>query len=187
MTHCFAGVFGAGAARMRRLWFLSLVCSALPDIDGVISRLASRLFGLQLTGMWWAHRGFSHSVLFALIIGVLAGIVARKIMRFEKPTWLLALYFFAVVMSHGLIDGTTYGGEGVMFFAPFETDRYLFLFTPVPTLNARQWLGSQGLMTFAKEMLWIWLPLSIVGIGLRLFRKTELADPGSKEDQAPIP
>jgi inner membrane protein len=171
MTHFFVGALGTGTVHVRKLWFLSLFCSALPDIDGVITKLSARLLHLRLGGMWWDHRAFSHSLLFALIVGGLAAGFAQKIVRPDKPSWLLFLYFVALTASHGLIDAATNGGQGIMFFAPFYDGRYLFLFTPVPALRVRQWFGSQGLITFGKEILWIWLPLSITYAGLQLLRR----------------
>lgn len=171
MTHLFVAVLGTEAARTRRLWFLGLFCSALPDFDGVIFKLSARFFNLRLGGMWWTHRGFSHSLLFALIVGLTAAAFAQRVLRFDKPLWFLALYFSGVAASHGLVDALTHGGEGVMFFAPFHDGRYLFPFTPVPTLKLRHWLGIQGLITFSKELLWIWLPLFLFSSGFWLFRK----------------
>lgn len=171
MTHFFVGALGAGTVRVRRLWFLSLFCSALPDIDGVITKLSAKLLHLRLGGMWWDHRAFSHSLLFALIVGGLVACFAHKIVRPDKPLWLLFLYFSALTASHGLIDATTNGGQGIMFFAPFYDGRYLFLFTPVPALRFRQWFGNQGAITFGKEILWIWLPLTVVYAGLQLARR----------------
>lgn len=156
---------------MRRLYLVSLFCSALPDVDGVITKLSAMLFGLRLNGMLWTHRGFSHSFLFALLVGIGAALFARTFLKHEKPVSLLILYFFAITASHGLIDAFTHGGEGVMFFAPFHGARYLFPFAPVPTARLRQWFGAQGLITFTREVLWIWLPLTIAYGGLRLLRK----------------
>lgn len=170
MTHCFVGLLGAGATGMGRVWALCFLCSTLPDIDGVIIRLAARLLDLRLTGIWWAHRGFSHSLLFALIIGLLAAVFVKQVLRFDKPFGLLVLYFFVVAASHGLIDAITSGGEGVMFFAPFHDGRYLFLYGPVPTLKARLWFGGQGLITFGKEVFWIWLPSIAFYAGFRLLK-----------------
>ena len=171
MTHCFVGFLGARAASMRRLYLVSLFCSALPDIDGFITRFAARLFGLHLDGPLWSHRGFSHSLLFALLVGIGAALYTQRLLRYEKPLSLLILYFFALTASHGLIDAITHGGEGVMFFSPFHGGRYLFPFGPVPTARIREWFGTQGLITFAHEVLWIWLPLTMAYGGLQLLRK----------------
>lgn len=171
MTHCYIGILGAGATGLKKLWFLSLFCSALPDIDGVITRFAVWVLGLRLSGIWWVHRGFSHSLLFALIVGIAAAAFAKKVLTPDRPLWLLVAYFFAVTASHGLIDATTHGGQGVMFFAPFHDGRYLFLFAPVPALRLRQWFGRQGLITFGKELLWIWLPFTIFYVVFRMAKR----------------
>lgn len=173
MTHCFVGLLGARASGMGKLWLLSFFCSVLPDVDGIITRLSPIFFDVRISGMLWSHRGFSHSLMFALVVGILAALYAQKITRHQKPLPLLILYFFGLTAFHGLIDATTHGGQGVMFFAPLHDGRYLFLFAPVPTLRARQWIGSQGLITFGQEILWIWLPLAVAYIGFRLFQKSQ--------------
>lgn len=159
---------------MRRLYLVSLFCSALPDVDGVITRLSAILFCLRLNGMLLSHRGFSHSLLFALIVGIAAALSARSFLQYEKAVSLLILYFFTITASHGFIDALTNGGEGVMFFAPFYGGRYLFPFAPVPAASLRVWLGTQGLITFVREVLWIWLPLTVMYGGLQLLRKRKV-------------
>lgn len=171
MTHCFLGFLGARSAAMWRLWPLSLFCAALPDIDGVIPRLAARLFHAHLSGMLWSHRGFSHSLFFALLAGTLAALYARKVLRCDRSLPFLGLYFLAITASHGLIDAITNGGEGIMFLAPFYSERYACPFAPVPALRARQWLGAQGVITFGRELLWIWLPVVFGYLGLQLRRR----------------
>ena len=80
------------------------------------------------------HRGFTHSILFVLLLGVaVASIEFRKEkIRFGSHAWLgVAAFFMAVTMTHGLLDAMTDGGLGVGFFIPFSAERYFFPWTPI--------------------------------------------------------
>ncbi len=62
------------------------------------------------------HRGITHSLAFALLLGaIVAGMVFRY---FRASWWSLAVLFFLIIASHGLLDALTRGGEGVLSFWP---------------------------------------------------------------------
>ena len=48
-----------------KFWVLGMVCAVLPDVDVVSFRL-----GIPYEA-FWGHRGFTHSLLFALITGAI--------------------------------------------------------------------------------------------------------------------
>src|SRR5687768_6621299 len=51
----------------RRLWIAAAICAALPDIDAL-----GRPFGnLEYESFFGGHRGFTHSVAFAVLLGAL--------------------------------------------------------------------------------------------------------------------
>ena len=64
-----------------RFWVLSIVCTLLPDIDVV-----GYYFGVRYGDML-GHRGFSHSLLFALLVAVLVTVaVFPAVRRFPMPS-----------------------------------------------------------------------------------------------------
>lgn len=49
----------------KKLWILGIICSILPDADVIGFK-----FGITYES-FWGHRGFSHSLLFALLLGII--------------------------------------------------------------------------------------------------------------------
>lgn len=99
------------------LW--GALAQSIPDIDFIPS------FWLSTPESLLAHRGFTHSILFALLIIPAFALIAEKIHRthhiaFRK--WLL--FFAAEVFVHLFIDG--YNNYGVGWFEPFSHVRYSF-------------------------------------------------------------
>ena len=112
-THAIAGaVIGqAGKPAWRkdwRFWSVVIVFSLLPDIDSIGFHL-----GVPY-GAFWGHRGMTHSLLFALVLATLAAMWLDG--RFHRQ-WEMAILFFLVMASHGVLDAMTNGGLGVAFFA----------------------------------------------------------------------
>jgi len=128
--------------------------SLLPDADVV----GMRFFGVRY-GDPWGHRGATHSVVFALVIGVVAALVARAAKLPVVRTWLFATL---VVVSHGLLDTLTDGGLGVALLWPFSAHRYFAPWTPIPVapigarLATREGLRVMGieLVMFAPLLVW---------------------------------
>ena len=109
-----------------RFWFLSIGCAMLPDID-----VLEFAFGIRYGDML-GHRGLTHSLPFALIVGSLAAWLCPDTATQLGRTWLVLLvYFFVVTASHGLLDAMTNGGLGVAFLAPFSTNRYFLPWQPI--------------------------------------------------------
>jgi membrane-bound metal-dependent hydrolase YbcI (DUF457 family) len=85
--------------------------SNLPDIDVVFGLL------LQWNGSAF-HRGPTHSLLFALVVGFMASKAS------ERWTWLPRLGFwssFVLILSHVAADAL-FSTSAVSFFWPFETN-----------------------------------------------------------------
>src|ERR1700723_1745619 len=93
-THAFVGtVIGKaikeGQKMPLRFWFGLVFCAAFPDIDVVGYEL-----GISLDSVY-GHRGFTHSILFALLLGWLAvEILFKNEKRFSKGWWVLLVCFF---------------------------------------------------------------------------------------------
>ncbi len=73
---------------------------------------------------------------------------------------------FAAAASHGFLDTFTNGGLGVGFFIPFWNERFFFPWRPinVSPIGLRAFLRPSGAEALYSEIVWIWLPLSLVWI-----------------------
>ena len=164
-----APILALGAALGFRHIPLRLLCvaaffSIAPDLDVIGFRL-----GIQYADLL-GHRGFSHSLLFALISGCFAALCApwlhcRRILAFGL--------IFAAVASHILLDAATTGGLGVAAFWPLSNERYFLPWRPirVSPLNPRVFLSERGVAVILSELLWIWLPCLVFVPCLRLILK----------------
>ncbi len=151
-------VFALGAAKLaiqqadRRVLITASVLAALPDADALLMRWIAY-------GDPFGHRGFTHSLFFALIIGCAVALLFVK-MRWngKRPLWFLATLFALVTASHGFFDAMTTGGLGVAFFAPFNNRRYFFPYRPIPVapLSAEGLFTARGLNLLLWEFLLIW-------------------------------
>src|SRR4029453_12412873 len=101
------------------------------------------------------HRGLTHSIAFALLVGLAVGMFAFG----KRPTgpgkFQLVLYFTLVTLSHPLFDALTNGGRGVALFAPFSTERYFFPLRPIEVSPiGMQFFSERGLEVLAREVNW---------------------------------
>jgi inner membrane protein len=136
-------------------WVLAGILPMVPDCD---------VFWWQIPyGSPYGHRGFTHSLLFALAVGAIAAGLTYR--RFKAPFLDLAGFFFVVTASHGILDAFTNGGYGIAFFWPFDTSRY-GPWGPIQVSDIAfeipDWRYSRTVRT---ELLWAWLPTAtIVGL-----------------------
>jgi inner membrane protein len=142
-----------------KFWILTIICAILPDIDVIMF-----FFGIPY-GHMYGHRGFSHSILFALLVSFIVVLIGfRKIERNTKVWWSFVLYFFLVGLSHGILDAMTSGGLGIGFFMPFDSTRYFFPFRPirVSPFSVMHFFGTEGQRIIVSELIWIWIPAIIL-------------------------
>jgi inner membrane protein len=142
---------------------------------------AAILPDLDIVGFWLGvpyehvlgHRGFSHSLPFAALLGVLAPIVLHRDVRGLARLRYTLLYALATA-SHGLLDAFTAGGLGVGLWIPFSDERYFAPFRPLMTssLNPAHAFGERGLRVLLNEILWIGLPLAVILTARELTRRT---------------
>jgi inner membrane protein len=161
-----------------RFWALTIAVSILPDADVV-----GFIFGIQY-GDLLGHRGLSHSLAFAALLGplvVLAGF--RQLRPGSAAFWMLAAHFAAATASHGVLDALTDGGLGVAFFSPFDPTRYFFPVQPlvVSPIGAKAFFSAWGLRVIASEALWLVLPSIAVIAGSWWLRRaaSPATDPSS--------
>jgi len=117
--------------------------SLLPDAD---------VFGFRFGVAYedtWGHRGATHSIAFAVGVGVLVWIVARLLKLAAGRTSLIAA---SVVLSHALLDTLTDGGLGCALFWPFSDERFFAPWTPIPVApGGRAFLSLEGARIAAIE------------------------------------
>lgn len=123
--------------------------SLLPDADFIAFKV-----GIPYPHPF-GHRGMTHSLLFAVLIGLL---VALGLRLRRRPVLLDAALATFVVATHGVLDAMTTGGLGVEFFWPLDTHRYFlpWRFIPVAPLGARM-LSTRGLSVLLTEVV-LFLP-----------------------------
>lgn len=166
---------GAAASRFiatpaispRRIAAWSALCAIVPDFDVV------GIPGIDLWDNAFAHRGFTHSIAFAMLIGTVVATMLTLMMRANADDaravgLRLGVYFSSITLSHPLLDMLTSGGPGVQLFAPFSAARLFFPWRPIEVspLGAG-FFSARGLTVIASELLWIGLPL----VSLLLLRR----------------
>jgi inner membrane protein len=163
LTHAVVALgVGKAVTGRRRLprafWVLSAGLAMAPDIDVVAWAV-----GIPYRSVW-GHRGITHSLAAALLAALVVARLTRR--PFGIPYWPLVGYFFVVTASHGVLDAFTNGGEGVAFFAPFDTDRYFFPWRPVRVSPVGlQIFTRYGARVLRSEVVWIWVPTGLL-VGL---------------------
>lgn len=103
-----------------------LYCSLIPDLD-----VLGFKFGIPYESMW-GHRGFSHSIFFAILLGLFVALVLNVKLRMSCSK-VLSLWFLmsASALSHLLLDALTNGGHGIALLAPFSNIRYFLPWRPI--------------------------------------------------------
>lgn len=151
-----------------RLAVLGVLTSILPDLDVVAFRLGiaySNDFG---------HRGFTHSLFFAMLVGLLAMPFTKTLQSTRKTVF---VFIALCTASHGMLDMLTNGGLGVAFFWPFSSERHFFPFqvVQVSPLSLSRIMGPAGLLLFKSELTWLWLPAAVAALLTWVTRKTVFA------------
>ena len=147
-----------------RLLLAGLAASILPDLDVLAFRMGIA-YSDQL-----GHRGFSHSLLLAVALGLVASLFASRL----KARRLVAFAFiFSAAASHGLLDMLTNGGLGIAYLWPVSDRRFFFpvQVIQVSPLSLHRLMGPAGLAVLKSELLWVWLPASIIMFALHLSRR----------------
>jgi inner membrane protein len=167
-THAFVaaamGKLYAAQARPARFWLLAMLCAVVPDADVV-----AFAFGIPYDSMF-GHRGFTHSLAFALLLGV---VLVAIFFRDAKDRASLAFFFFLATASHGALDALTNGGLGVALFAPLSGERYFFPARPIEVspIGVEAFFSEWGLAVIRSELLWVWLPATLVVAAVIIFRR----------------
>ncbi|UCE63886.1 MAG: metal-dependent hydrolase [Nitrospirota bacterium] len=150
-----------------RFWGLSLFCTLLPDVDVV-----GFAMGIPYEHVL-GHRGVTHSLVFAVGMGLL-------VVRIGFPSvdhgswewWSLVTHFCLVTASHGILDALTDGGLGIAFFAPFDSSRYFFPWTPIKVspIGISEFFTAYGMKVLVSELVWVGIPVGAGLIGIMFIR-----------------
>ena len=141
----------------KKFWILGAICAMLPDADVIGFQ-----FGIKYQSLW-GHRGFSHSIVFALLLGIAVTLFFYRKSFGTREGWLYIFFFTLCTISHGVLDALTNGGLGVAFFAPFDTTRYFFPWRPIQVspIGASKFFSHWGLKVIFSELIWIGIPAGL--------------------------
>ena len=157
-----------GAVLSTPLTIAAAMASVVPDLDVVAFS-----FGIPY-GHPLGHRGVSHSLMFAVLLGVIAAIAAPWL----RSTRLVAFAVVAVsAASHGLLDAATTGGKGIALLAPFTMKRYFFPWHPIQVspIGLSSFFSKWGVSVALSELRWVWLPVLCLSLLVAAFRLTRFS------------
>lgn len=166
----------APRAATRRIWIIAALCAAVPDVDAV-----GRPFGnLSLESVFGGHRGITHSLAFAIILGVIAAsLVVRG--RYSGHARLRLWFAFALATaSHGVLDMLSVIGDGAALWAPFSWTHYEFLWRPIGDLGPGRGGPARLVELVGNELLWVGLPSLLLVATARLAGTRERDQPSTK-------
>lgn len=122
----------------------------LPDADVIAFRL-----GIDYADQL-GHRGATHSLMFAAMIGLL-GVWAARLL--DVAPWRAALWLAACTASHPLFDAMTNGGLGVAALWPWSEERLFAPWRPILVSPiGLDFFGERGGRVLASEIQCLWLP-----------------------------
>jgi inner membrane protein len=144
----------------RNVFVAGIIGSMLPDADVIGFAL-----GVPYASTF-GHRGFTHSICFALIVSLILLLITRPQRRLSALAFL-----FLCTISHALFDAMTNGGLGIAFFSPFSNHRYFFPWRPIRVSPIGRASLHRMLPVFVSELKWVWLPMiALALVGARASR-----------------
>lgn len=161
--HCAPALALAVAIGPQRIgWRLALAGAAggvLPDADFLLYVLH-----IDAYSGTYGHRGFTHSIGFALLVGALGALLAGR--HSPRSRWLTATFLALSTFSHPLLDGLIDRGICNAWFWPLDGARHCLPWRPVPM----QGVPLFGLERLGQELLWIGVPLLLLANAGQLLR-----------------
>lgn len=152
-----------------RLIAAGMFAAIAPDFDTIAFKL-----GIAYADQF-GHRGSSHSLLFALAVGVIGAMVAPWL---RTTRWRALLFLAFCTASHPLLDALTNGGLGVALLWPWSHERVFAPWRPIAVSPIGVGFFSlRGLAVLWSELLWVWLPALGVACGIWGLRRRAWARP----------
>lgn len=151
----------------RRALIAGAALAVVPDLDAI---------GFWLgvpTGSLLGHRGLTHSLSFAAVVGLAAAWAFAEDRGLGGSRRSLGVFFVLAIASHGLLDALTNGGPGIAFFSPFSNARYFFPVRPIEVspISLGGVFNARGLRILLSEMRWVWLPAAVFAAAGILVRR----------------
>lgn len=143
-----------------RLLGAGVIAAMLPDADVLA-------FALHIPyADAFGHRGASHSLLFAGVLGLLALLAAPWLRAGRMQAF---AFVFISALSHPLLDALTSGGLGVALWWPWSEQRWFAPWRPIRVSPfANNFFSARGLQTVLSELRWVWLPLLVAVVGWKM-------------------
>ena len=116
---------------IRPFLIIGATCAVLPDIDAIGRPFYGVTGDLQTLG---GHRGFTHSITFAALLGIVVSSVTAIDRRWRGQRIRLAVFIAIATALHGVLDLFTSIGAStspVQFFSPFSTHGYALSRHPI--------------------------------------------------------
>ncbi len=148
----------------RPLLLAGVIASVIPDLDVLAFRL--NIHYSDILG----HRGFSHSILFALIIALAAMALSHQLRSTPDNRIYIRGDFSGVSWASGYVYKWR---SGVALWWPWTNERF---FAPwqvieVSSLSLHRVFSERGLAVLQSEFLWVWVPAIFLAIGLLVIRR----------------
>ena len=161
-----AAALALGSSRVPTSMLLAgMVAAIAPDFDGIAYQ-----FGWRPDGMW-GHRGFTHTLLFAALLGLLGLWLAKwwKVPRLAGFAWLALC-----CLSHPLLDMMTSGGSGIALLWPLSSERFFSPWRPIAVspILADRFFSQRGVQVLVSELYNVWFPLLTLGLSIFALRHT---------------
>lgn len=146
-----------------RLIAAGMFVAIAPDFDTVAFKL-----GIAYADQF-GHRGASHSLSFALAVGVLGAIIAPWL---RTTRWRALLFLAFCTASHPLLDALTNGGLGVALLWPWSHERFFAPWRPIAVSPiGAGFFSLRGLAVLWSELQWVWFPCLVPALLWATIRK----------------
>lgn len=113
-----------------RAMLYGAIAGTIPDLDVVVGQFLDPLTAVEI------HRGFSHSILFFILLSPLLGwMIARKEKESKVSVMNGASLVFWALLTHALLDAFTTWGTQLLWPAPYKLAfRSIFVIDPLYTI-----------------------------------------------------
>ena len=161
-----AAAVALGRVRVPPLMLLGgMLACVLPDLDGIAFKL-----GISY-GTMWGHRGYTHTLGFALLVGF-AGLALARF--WKVPAWQGYVWMALCCFSHPVLDMFTNGGIAIPLYWPLSDTRFWSPWRPVEVspVSFSRFMSQRGADVLLSELKTLWLPLMAAALALFAFRHT---------------
>jgi inner membrane protein len=180
ISHAISGLAAASLTPVKssaaRVTLLCLFCAVAPDLDAIGFRSGVPYHH------WLGHRGFSHSLLFAVILALFASLFVPAREKSVKTGCALFSAFFSCALLHDLLDAMTNGGLGIAFLSPFSETRFFLPWRPIEVspMSLKRLFSARGSVVLASEFFSVIMP-SLLLMAFGQWRRRKSAIRGNVE------